>query len=114
MEATATIPYVLTSGSTAPTSVTLAAAPADNTATGGSVTYTATVNDGTGPFEYEFRARVAPAGSFVLAQPYTPSNSWAWNTTGSPAGDYEVQVNVRRAGQPAAEATATIPYVLTP
>ena len=112
-EATTTIPYVLTGGGTAPTSVTLNAVPADNTATGNSVTYTATVNDGTGPFEYEFRARVAPAGSFVLAQPYTPTNNWAWDTTGSPAGDYEVQVNVRRTGQVATETTTTIPYVLT-
>ncbi len=113
-EASATIPYILTEGVSPPTSVTLNAVPADNTATGGSVTYTATVNDGTGPFEYEFRARVAPAGSFVTAQPYTSTNNWTWDTTGSPAGDYEVQVNVRRAGQPATEASDTIPYVLTP
>ncbi|MBE0605397.1 MAG: hypothetical protein IH610_03825, partial [Deltaproteobacteria bacterium] len=62
LEALGTVNYTLTTAGTAPTSVTLEAVPADNTATGNSVTYTATVNDGTGPFEYEFRARVAPAG----------------------------------------------------
>jgi hypothetical protein len=113
-EATTTIQYAILSASTAPTSVSLTAVPADNTATGGNVTYTATVNDGTGPFEYEFRARAVPGGSFAIAQPFTPTNNWSWNTAGTPAGDYEIQVNVRRAGQPATETTTTIPYVLTP
>jgi hypothetical protein len=114
-EATTTIPYVLTAPPpSAPSSVSLAAVPVDNTATGGSVTYTATVTGGTGPFEYEFRARVA-GGAFVLAQAYTPTNHWTWDTIGSPAGGYEVLVNVRRAGQVVPfEVTTTIPYVLTP
>ncbi|MGB3096716.1 MAG: hypothetical protein WBB46_08310, partial [Candidatus Deferrimicrobiaceae bacterium] len=64
---------------------------------------------------YEFWARVAPGGTFVLARAYIQSDNWIWDTTGSPAGDYEVKVNVRNAGSAAPfEATDTIPYVLTP
>jgi hypothetical protein len=109
-ETTTTIPYTLSS--TPAAGATLAANPADNTVTGNSVTYTASAVSGTGPFEYEFQARVA-GNSFVLAQPYTRTNHWTWDTIGSPAGGYEVKVNVRTVGSVPVEATTTIPYALT-
>ena len=115
-EATDTIPYALLAATvTTPTGVTLIANPVDNTTPGNSVTFTATnVIGGTGPFEYEFRVMLPGGSTFLLARSYIQSDNWTWDTTGAPIGDYQFQVNVRNVGSTApAEATDTIPYVLT-
>ena len=92
---------------------TLSATPPGSATVGTGVVFTASATGGTGPFEYEFQARVA-GGTWVVPAPYGPGNTWTWNTTGSPPGGYEVKVNVRNAGSTAPfEARATIPYTLT-
>ena len=92
---------------------TLSATPPVARWSGTSVTFTASAAGGTGPYEYEFQARVA-GGSFMVTQPYAQTSTWTWNTTGSLGGAYEVRVNVRSAGSTAPfEARATIPYTLT-
>ncbi len=109
-DALATIPYTLTA---APITVSLSANPVDNTTTGNSVTFTATGAGGQGGgLEYEFRHRAA-GGVFAIVQNYSDNNVWVWNTTGSPAGSYEIQVLVRDAGTITPSASAILPYVLT-
>jgi len=96
-----------------PSGATLSAIPADGATAGVVVTFTGSAVGGTGPYEYEFQARLA-GGSFAVSQPFSSSNRWTWDTTGSLAGSYEVRVNVRSAGSTAPfEARTTIPYTLS-
>jgi len=99
------------------TAATLTAAPVGTALVGDNVTFTASASGGSGTYEYQFTAKVAPAGAFVIAQAYgavIPDNTWAWNTTGFPPGSYEIQVFARSVGSAAAvEAVATAVYTLT-
>ena len=94
--------------------MTLVASPVGNTLTGNNVTFTALASGGSGTYQYQFMAKVAPAGAFVVGQAYGPSNTWIWNTTGVPPGFYEFQVFARSVGSTAAvEAVNTLVYILT-
>jgi hypothetical protein len=82
--------YTLTS--TACTSVTASAAPASPQAAGTPVTITASAS-GCPNARYEFWI-LPPRGSWTIAQPYSSSGTFNWNTT-PPAGTYLYSVWVR-------------------
>jgi len=66
-----------------------------------------------GPLEYEFQGRTLPDGPLEVTQPYSSASTYAWNTTGFPAGKYEFRVNVRTPGTTSTVGTATLPTALT-
>ena len=66
--------------------VTLTAAPVGTALVGDNVTFTALASGGSGSYEYQFMAKVAPAGPFVVGQAYGPSATWIWTTTAAPPG----------------------------
>jgi subtilisin family serine protease len=68
---------------------------------GAQVIFTASATGTTGNYEYLFALR-NPAGAWSVAQAYGSSPSWTWNTSGSPAGGYFVQVWARNAGSSSA------------
>jgi hypothetical protein len=103
--------YTLTT--TPCTSVTASAAPASPQAHGTTITITASGSGCTNP-RYEFWI-LAPGGSWTIAQPYSSTATFGWNTTGLPAGTYSYSVWVRDASS-AASYDAYFPgaaYVLT-
>jgi len=78
----------------------------------GTITFTAHASGGTGNYEYKFWLKTA--GVWNVVQDYSSTDTWAWNTTGTMAGTYSVQVYIRNAGSSAAyETTKTLSYVLT-
>ncbi|HAF20897.1 MAG TPA: hypothetical protein DCK96_14300 [Chloroflexi bacterium] len=91
-------PYMLTS--TACTAVTASAAPASPQVAGTAVTITASAT-GCASARYEFWT-LAPGGSWMIAQAYSPSTTYSWTTTGLPAGTYYYSVWVRDAASAAA------------
>ena len=94
--------------------VTLAASPVGTGLVGDNVTFNALASGGSGTYEYQFMAKVVPAGTFVIAQAYGPSAAWTWDTTGASPGIYEIQVFARSVGSTAAvEAINTLVYTLT-
>jgi hypothetical protein len=90
------IPYTLTSG--ACTSVTASAAPASPQTAGTPVTITAGASGCPNP-RYEFWI-LPPGGSWAIAQAYSSSAAFNWNTT-PPAGIYRYSVWVRDASSAA-------------
>ena len=63
---------------------------------------------------YEFWV-LPPGGSWTLAQHYTSSPNYYWNTTGRPAGAYRFSVWARDiASQSSYDAFSAFPYTLTP
>jgi hypothetical protein len=77
------------------------------------ITITASASGCTNP-RYEFWI-LAPGGSWTIAQPYSSTATFGWNTTGLPAGTYSYSVWVRDASS-AASYDAYFPgtaYVLT-
>ena len=90
--------YALTSTSTPCTAVTASAAPASPQSAGAVVTITASAS-GCANARYEFWI-LAPGGSWTMAQAYSSSATFAWNTT-PPAGTYRYSVWVRDAGSSA-------------
>jgi spore germination protein YaaH len=91
------IPYTLTSG--ACTSVTASAAPASPQTAGTPVAITASASGCPNP-RYEFWL-LTPGGSWTIAQAYSASATFNWNTT-PPAGIYRYSVWVRDASSAAA------------
>jgi hypothetical protein len=65
-------------------------------AAGATITFTASSTGCTTP-QYQFWL-LAPGGSWTVEQPYSPSASWPWNTTGLAPGNYWVGVWARQAG----------------
>ena len=85
--------YTLTT--TPCTSVTASAAPASPQAHGTTVTITASASGCTNP-RYEFWI-LAPGGSWAIAQAYSSTATFSWNTTGLAAGVYRYSVWARDA-----------------
>ena len=68
------------------------------TATGKPITWTARVQGGmAGPIQYQFWLYSTATG-WRNAQPYGPSETFTWTPTSADAGDYALQVWVRRNG----------------
>jgi FtsP/CotA-like multicopper oxidase with cupredoxin domain len=61
------------------------------------VSFTATATGGSGPYEYQFWLKDL-TGAYSLAQPYSASNVFNWDTTGLPAGSYNIAVQAKSAG----------------
>ncbi len=81
-------------------SVTEAAGPASPQASGTSVKFTGTATGCPNP-TYEFWL-LPPGGAWSIAQAYSPSNTWTWNTTGLAPGTYLLDVYARDASSSAA------------
>jgi hypothetical protein len=75
------------------TSVSASAAPASPQATGTAITFAATAVGCSNP-RYQFWT-LAPGGSWTIAQPYSSSATFNWNTTGLAAGTYHYSVWAR-------------------
>jgi hypothetical protein len=67
---------------------------------GATITFNASSSGCTSP-QYQFWL-LAPGGSWAVQQAYGPSASWAWNTTGRVAGNYQVGVWARQTGSTSA------------
>lgn len=102
-EGSAQTSYVLSPQPT-PT-VSLSASPASPQLTGTQVTFTATGSGGTGSYEYAFQVNVG--GVWTTAQDYSPTNTWAWDTTGKAAAAYSLRVLIRNTGSTAASEDST-------
>jgi spore germination protein YaaH len=77
------------------TSVTVTAAPASPAQAGTAVTLSGTASGCPDPV-YEFWTQ-APGGAWTVAQPYSASATFNWNTVGLPAGTYRYSVWARDA-----------------
>jgi photosystem II stability/assembly factor-like uncharacterized protein len=88
--------YTLTG--TACTSVTASESPPSFTPAGNTVTITGSASGCGNPNPlYQFWT-LAPGGTWTIAQPYSTSAVFNWNTAGLPPGDYHYSVWVRDAG----------------
>jgi hypothetical protein len=85
--------------STACASVTASASPASPQLPGTSVTFTGSASGCPNP-RYQFWT-LAPGGSWTIAQPYSSSATFNWNTSGLSAGTYNYSVWVRDASSAA-------------
>lgn len=74
----------------------VSASPSGSTAPGGTVTWTASVSSCTST-EYRFWL-APPGGSYAVAQDWSTSPTFAWNTTGAANGTYTVSVWMRTVG----------------
>jgi hypothetical protein len=91
--------------------VTLMAVPGSPQLAGTRVSFIA-IGQGLAAYEYQFSDDLT--GSMTVTQPYSELSAKFWDTTGVPAGNYTVQVEVRRVGsEGTAEATASLPFEIT-
>jgi N-acetylmuramoyl-L-alanine amidase len=99
---------------TACTSGTLSATPSGTQAAGTPITVTAGSSTCPNP-RYQF-LELAPNGSWQIVQPYGPSNTYAWNTTGDANGTYQFEVWIKDAGAAGAssDTSAVTSATLTP
>jgi len=103
------LPYKLT---TAAANVVLTANTPSPQSPGTQVTFSAAASGGSGTYEYRFL--IYDGTTWTLTQNYSASPTFAWNTTGLPAGNYLVDVDVRNVGSPAdRETNFYLSYVLT-
>jgi hypothetical protein len=66
-----------------------------------------------GTAQYRFWVR-APGGSWTIVQDYSSTSTFAWSTTGLPAGTFALEVDVRDQGSTATyETVANISFALT-
>jgi hypothetical protein len=112
-EASTEVAYTLTpTGPTPCTAAGASAAPPSPTSVGTPVSITATATCGGTP-QYQFWIRPV-GGARALAQDWSGSPTYLWNTSQQVAGDYSVEVYVRDQGSTAAyEASTAVLYTLT-
>lgn len=79
------------------TAVTITPSVASPQLPGATVTFTATASGGTGPYEYRYW--INSGGTFMVAQNYTTTNTFAW--TPVVAGNYDIMVDTRAVGSTA-------------
>jgi hypothetical protein len=92
--------------------VTMTFSPPGSSVAGSLVTISAAPNCGGTP-TYQFYV-LPPGGSWAVAQAWSASATYSWDTTGASTGDYAFQVWVKNDGSSAAyEAYAGVPYTLT-
>lgn len=107
--------FLLTPNATAPQpcgAVSETANPASPQAVGTAVTFTAAAAPCSAPL-YQYWV-LAPGGAWTVAQPYSSSGVFNWNTTGLAAGTYQVAVWAKQTGSTAAfEWSNQLAYTLT-
>ena len=86
-------------------SVNVQTSPPQPAPAGTSVTFTGAASGCANPL-YEFWILAPGSGTWQLAQAYSTSATFSWNTTGKPAGTYRVSVWVRDAGSAGAVSTS--------
>jgi hypothetical protein len=78
---------------------------------GTGITFTAAGLPEGGSYEYRFWLREGSVWN--VAQNYSATPTWTWNTTGKPEGTYYVQVDCRAVGTTVTrEAARVVSYVL--
>jgi hypothetical protein len=86
--------------------------PASPRPIGTSVTFNASATGGSGTYQYQFLVK-NPVTGWAIAKVYSTSSSFAWNTSGLPAGTYSIQVMARNVGSTKSyEAWKIIKYAL--
>jgi hypothetical protein len=88
--------YTLTSAPPC-TSITESAAPPSTTTRGTNVTFTATASGCANP-RYQFWLLAPGSTTWTIAQPYSSSTTFTWNTTGLAPGTWRYTVWARDAG----------------
>jgi cysteine-rich secretory family protein len=83
--------------STACTGLSISGSPPSTTSVGTPVTFTATATCPDANPVYQFWVLAPGASSWTVAQPYSTTSTFAWSTTGKPAGPYQVAAWVRDA-----------------
>ena len=78
---------------------------------GTTVTWTALAS-GCGSPEYQFWVRTA--GVWAIAQNWSTSATFSWNTAALAAGDYLVEVDARNGASGSYQSFIDVPYTLTP
>jgi hypothetical protein len=102
--------YALTTGPC--TAVTASAAPPSTASVGTAVTVTGSASGCPVPL-YQFWV-LPPGGAWTVAQPYSTSPTFAWNTSGKAAGSYRFSVWARDAGSSSAyDVFSAFQYTLT-
>jgi len=78
----------------------------------GGVTFTAVVQGGAGPFEFEFE--LSDGVTSTKQQAFSTNGSWTWNTATAAAGAYLVKVKIRQSGAvlPQAEKSLSVNFAL--
>ncbi len=111
-EAFATVTYQLNALPPPAAAVIISPLPASPQNPGASVTFVAAASGGSGNYEYRFWRKIGAA--WTVAQNYSPTATWTWNTTGVPVGSYPIQVDARNVGSTTAtfEAAKAITYTL--
>ncbi|MHB8708912.1 MAG: hypothetical protein ACYC9I_08555 [Desulfuromonadales bacterium] len=77
----------------------LSAFPEGSHSSGAKVTFTASGQGGSGNYEYQFWLKAGPV--WKITQPYSPIDTWTWDTAGLATGSYQVVVWVRNTGSTA-------------
>jgi len=77
------------------------------------VVFNASVQGGSGPFEYQFS--LSDGSSSVVVRDWDADTKWTWSTLVAAGGDFTVQVRVRQVGAtlPAAEKSASLGFTLS-
>ncbi len=87
--------------------MSLGASPSSSAPVGTSVTLTANAIGCPNPNPvYQFWVLAPGASSWTVVQAYSTSNTFSWNTTGKPKGNYQVAVWVRDASSVGAASNA--------
>jgi hypothetical protein len=102
--------------SSAATTLDVVTAPDSPSAAGTAVSFTATAGGAAGPFEYRFWLKDT-AGVYTLAQAFSSSQLFNWDTTGLTAGTYAVAAQAKAAGSSPAngyDVEQVVGYVVLP
>lgn len=95
-------------------SVVLAASPSSPQVQGTLVAFTGTASGGSGTYEYQFWYRPAGSPAFTMAQDYTSSSLFIWDTAFASPGSYEWKVFARNAGSTVSAGSEILTYTLSP
>jgi hypothetical protein len=95
------------------TDLVLAVSAASPQVAGISVTFTASVSGGSGPYEFYFNWYNPNNASWYVGRDYNLSGSWTWDTNGLEPGEYSVRVWARKTGSENYEVYRDTVYSIT-